>query len=292
MKISRGKQIFDIFNYFLLALLSATIILPFMNIISVSLSSSEAVQALKVGIFPIGLNFQSYKEILQEEIFLTSLTNSVMLTAAATIVSLVIDLLSAYAFSKNFYGKKAVNYFFIITMYFSGGLIPTYMLITKYLHWYNTYWALFVPGLVNVFYIIVVRTQIEAIPKSLMEAAVIDGAREYQVLFKVVIPSITATIAAIAMFIALTTWNMWFNVMIYTGKRTFWTLQYFLRAVVLDKTIDMTTENASAVDVSKFLPKQSYQMAAIILVALPIVTIYPFVQKYFVKGILAGSVKE
>ena len=178
-------------------------------------------------------------------------------------------------------------------MYFSGGLIPSYLLITKYLKLYNTYWALLIPGLVNVFYIIVIRSQIEAIPPSLSEAAIVDGANEFQVLINVIIPSVSATIAAIGMFLALSMWNMWFPVMIYTNKESLWTLQYFLRAVIFDKFL--TAENTAVtnlfMDATDITP-QNFQMAAIVLVALPIVSIYPFVQKYFVKGILVGSVKE
>ena len=294
MKISKGRMIFNVVNYIILILFCLTVILPFMHVISISLSNAKYITSMSVGIWPKGFELKAYKEILENKVFIRSFLNTILITAISTILSLIIDIMAAYAFSKYFYGKKLINYVFIITMYFSGGLIPTYLLVSKYLGWYNSYLALIIPGLVSVFYIIVIRTQIQAIPKSLIEAAYIDGATESQTLFNVVIPSITPTIAAIAMFTILGRWNSWFNVMIYTDKRELWTLQYYLRSVVLAKSI-----TANRPDIQKGLIleaenviAENYQMAAIILVALPVVCVYPFVQKYFVKGILTGSVKE
>lgn len=145
--------------------------------------------------------------------------------------------------------------------------------------------------LVNVFYVIVVKSQVEAIPPDLTEAAYIDGAGEYRVLFNIIIPVIKPTAAAIGMFIVLNCWNMWFPVLLYTDRRKMWTMQYYLRAVVFEKFLANNAENAPAVVGADVVPPQNYQMACIILVSLPIVSVYPFVQKYFVKGILAGSVK-
>jgi len=292
LKISKGKILFDIFNYTFLALLCMTIVLPFMYIISVSLSSKEAIQTMSLGLLPKGFNFGAYKSIISQQLFIRSMLNTVLLTVVATILGVLIDIMAAYCFTKKFYGKKVINYIFVVSMYFSGGLIPTYMLVAKYLGMYNTYWALFLPGIVNVFYIIIMRTQIEAIPSSLTEAAIIDGAKESQVLFRIIIPSVTATIAAISMFKALGTWNMWFNVMIYTNKRELWTLQYYLRSVIFDKIISQQSAESALIDtVTSQLTPENFQNAAIILVALPVVLVYPFIQKYFVKGMLVGSVK-
>jgi putative aldouronate transport system permease protein len=198
-----------------------------------------------------------------------------------------------YSLSKDFYGKKIVNYYFVITMYFSGGLIPTYLLITKTLKLTNNYLAIILPALVNVFYIVIIRTQIEQVPESLIESAWLDGAKEYQVLFKIIMPVIKPTIAAIGMFVALSAWNIWFNIMVYTPKQECWTLQYYLRQIITDPSLSAKEiEGGADIIASKKLahPK-NYQSAAIVLVALPVVLIYPFVQKYFVKGMFVGSVK-
>lgn len=295
MKKSTGRIIFEIFNYTMLTFFCMSIILPFMHIISVSLSTKDAITKLSVTFWPKGWEFYAYKSILTDRIFIRSFLNTVFITAIVTFLNLIIDVMAAYAFSKNFYGKKVFNYYFIITMYFSGGLIPFYLLMTNYLHLYNSFLALILPALVNVFYIIVIRTQIQAIPQSLIEAAVIDGANEGQALFRIVIPSIVPTLAAIGMFIALGTWNSWFGVMVFINDNTKWTLQYYLRKILVDKLLTASLSDAGQklleMGVAEVMP-ENYQMAAIILVALPIVCIYPFVQKYFVKGILVGSVKE
>ena len=295
MKKSTGRIVFEIFNYSFLIFFSLLIILPFMHIVSVSLSSKEAITKLSVTIWPKGWEFFAYGAILKDRIFIRSFFNTVVLTLIITILNLIIDVMSAYAFSKEFYGKKVFNYYFIITMYFSGGLIPFYLLMTNYLHLYDSFLALIFPALVNVFYIIVIRTQIQAIPQSIIEAAIIDGANEGQTLARIVIPSIVPTLAAIGMFIALGAWNSWFGVMIFINDNTKWTLQYYLRKILVDKLLTASLSDAGQklleMGVTEVMP-ENYQMAAIILVAMPIVCIYPFVQKYFVKGILVGSVKE
>lgn len=295
MKTSNGRIAFNIFNYTVMVLLCMTIILPFMNIIAVSLSGREAVIGLKVGLWPKNPQIEAYKEILTNKTFTSSLINTIGITAIVTVLNLLLDVMAAYAFSKKFYGKTFFNYYFVITMYFHGGLIPFYLLMTNYLHLKNSFLALILPALVNVFYIIVIRSQIETIPKELVEAGIIDGAKEIQALFMIIVPSIMPTIAAISMFIALGTWNSWFNVMLFTNSREdMWMLQYYLRAIVFAKTIGYNS-SADALQLAELglqnVVGESYQMAAIILVALPVVAVYPFIQKYFVKGILAGSVK-
>lgn len=288
MKTNILEKTFDIFNFILLVLISATIIVPVLHIISVSISNKEAVVSLSVSILPKGWNFAVYKEIISSTKYLRSLGNSVFLTAVFVVISLTINTMIAYSMSKELRFKKFVTYFFVLTMYFSGGLIPTYLLVTKFLNWYNTYWALFVPSIINVFYVIVIRSQIEAIPSSLSEAAVVDGAKEYDVLFKIIIPSIRPTMAAVGMFLALNMWNSWFPVLIYTSKEKLWTIQYYLRAIVFTKSFKFEPEMMGSLHIHPM----NYQMAAIVLVSLPVVAIYPFVQKHFVKGLLVGSVKE
>lgn len=295
MRKSKGRIVFECFNYMVMVFFSLSIILPFLHILAVSLSHERALAELSISFWPKGLETRAYKSILEDRIFLRSLTNTIFITCLIVVLNLLVDVMAAYGFSKKFFGKTILNYYFILTMYFSGGLIPFYLLMTKYLKLHDSYLALILPSLVSVFYIIVIRTQIEAIPISLIEAAKIDGAKESQVLFKIVIPSIVPTLAAIGMFIALGAWNSWFNVMIFIDDNHKWTLQYFLRKIVLEKTLTTGMSEAAQkmmeLGTVQIRP-ENYQNAAVILVALPIICIYPFVQKYFVKGILVGSVKE
>ncbi|MEG0910508.1 MAG: carbohydrate ABC transporter permease [Ruthenibacterium sp.] len=293
MKRTKLENLAQVIIILLMSLLMLTIVVPIMHIVSVSISTKEAVNAGLVGLFPSGFDLGVYKELLGQNLFQTSMKNTLFLTATVTVLGLSVNFMAAYAFSKKFYGKKIINYIFIFTMYFSGGLIPSYILVTNWLHLRNNYLALILPILVNVFYIIVIRTQIEAVPASLSEAAEMDGATEFQIMTRVVLPTVGPTIAAIGMFIALDAWNMWYSVLLYTDDRSFWTLQYFLRVVIFEKSVAFNPDGLAAIaQGTEQLNPLNFQMAAIVIVALPVVAIYPFVQKYFVKGILAGSVKE
>ena len=216
MKVSRSEKTFRVFNAFVLILIMLTIIVPLLYIVSVSLSSKEAVTSLSVTLWPKGLNFDAYAELLRKDTFLTSLVNTVFLTVIYTAAALIVNTMAAYALSKQFFGKKVITYLFIIPMYFTGGLVPTYLLVTNTLGLYNNFLALLLPVLVNVFYLIVIRSQIEAIPAGLTEAAMIDGANEFQILFKIILPTISSTTAAIGMFLALNMWNTWYSVLLYT----------------------------------------------------------------------------
>lgn len=291
MKKTLGERIFQYFDIAIMIFILAIIIFPFMNIISLSVSSRDAILSNNVTLWPKGFNLAAYGKILRSKVFVRSLFNTVWLTIIGTFLSVILTLTVSYAMTKNFLGKKFVTYYFLITMYFSGGLIPTYLVITKYLNLRNTYWALILPYLISTFYIIVMRSQIENIPPSIFEAAYIDGANEYQTVFQIVLPSIAPTIAAISMFFALNKWNSWFPVMIYTDYEEYWTLQYYLRVVVFSKFLQAKDSTELILEEAQ-IPEENFRMAAIILVALPIVSIYPFVQKYFVKGIISGAVKE
>lgn len=290
MKKTRGERIFQYFDIFIMLCIMALVIFPVLYIMSVSVSSQEAIQNNRITFYPIGFNTAAYADILDNATFLRSLFNTLFVTVAGTVLSVFMTLLVSYAMSREFPGKKIYTYFLVFTMYFSGGLIPTYIVYTRYLHLRNTYWVLFLPAIVNVFYIIVMRSQIEALPKSVHEAAYIDGASEIKTAFLITLPMISPTIAAIAMFFALNFWNSWFNVMVYEDSNKMWTLQYFLRAVVFDKFLT-AAEDSTAATAESQIPAENFRMAAIVLTAAPIVAIYPFVQKYFVKGIIAGSVK-
>lgn len=292
MKCSKGEKVFQYMNIFIMLLIMACIILPLMNIFSLSVSDRIAVAQGQIGIFPVGFNLDAYLKILQNATFIRSLVNTVGITVVGTALSVIIITMMAYAMSKKyFFGKKLVTYYMVITMYFSGGLIPLYILITNYLKLGNTYSAYILPALVNVFYVIIIRSQIEAVPSELFDSASIDGATEMKILFNIVLPVIAPTIAAISMFLALGKWNMWYSVLLYATDKKMWTLQFYLRSIVFESLLEFSTQTTGDAIDAKVIPAENLRMASIILVALPIVAIYPFIQKYFVKGILAGSVK-
>jgi putative aldouronate transport system permease protein len=292
IKRSTGEVIFQVVNVTIMLMIMASIILPLMSIFSLSVSDRIAVSTMKVGLLPVGFNLGAYTKILSNALFQRSLINTVGITVFGTAISIIVITMMAYAMSKQyFFGKKFITYFMIITMYFSGGLIPSYLLMTKYLKLGNTYLAYILPALVNVFYVIVIRSQIEAVPGELFDSGSIDGAGEMRILFNIVLPVIAPTIAAISMFLALGKWNMWFSVLLYATDKKMWSLQFYLREVVFASFLESTTLTTGTSIDAEVIPSENMRMASIILVALPIVAIYPFIQKYFVKGIMAGSVK-
>ncbi|HOJ09951.1 MAG TPA: carbohydrate ABC transporter permease [Clostridiales bacterium] len=289
MKQTRGEKIFQCFDIFIILLIITAVIFPLLNIFAISVSDASSIVNGKVALWPKGFNTAAYSKILSNNHFIRAMLNTILITVTSTFLSVLLSLMTAYGFTKEFLGKKFITYLYVLTMYFSGGLIPTYVVYTKYLHLRNNFLVLILPGLVSMFYIIIVRSQIESLPLSVLESAYIDGATEFQTAFKIVLPMISPTLAAIAMFTALGNWNIWFQVMIYTDYPKFWTLQYYLRTIVFGQFLaanEFITEAAG-----EFIPEENYRMAAIIIVAAPIVCIYPFVQKYFVKGIISGSVK-
>ncbi|HCS75594.1 MAG TPA: carbohydrate ABC transporter permease [Clostridiales bacterium] len=292
MKRSLGEKVFQGINVFLMTIVISVILIPLIHIFSISVSDRISVTTLQVSLWPKGFNMDAYEKIITNSVFQRSMFNTIGITIAGTVLSIIVITMVSYALSKTyFFGKKLVTYFFVITMYFSGGLIPTYLLVTNLLKLGNTYLAYILPSIVNVFYIIVVRSQIEAVPHDLIDSGFIDGANEFRVLFSIVLPVISPTVAAISMFIALGYWNMWYPVLLYSTQKNMWTLQYYLRSIVFEKELENTLQNITEIIGSDKIPPQNYQMASIVLVALPIVAIYPFVQKYFVKGLMAGSVK-
>jgi putative aldouronate transport system permease protein len=291
MKRTAPEKIFQVFNIIILTLILMTILFPVLHIVALSVSDRDAILSKTVTVYPVGFQVEAYKDVMGNSLFVRSLFNTVAVTAAGTVLAILVSVLTAYAMTRDFVGKRVITYLFVVSMYFSGGLIPTYIVYTSVFHLRNNYLVLILPSLVSMFYIIVVRSQIENMPSSVFEAAYLDGAREYQTVFHVVIPMIAPTIAAVGMFFALGFWNSWFNVMVYTDKNNMWTLQYFLRVVVFSKFISQYNSSLAAAADRIVMPEENFRMAAIVLTAAPIVAIYPFVQKYFVRGIISGAVK-
>jgi len=287
--MTTAEKVFQVFAWLFILFILATIIFPVLNVISVSLSDRNAVMRNEVTFYPKGFQLESYRQIVISKVFRTALVNTIFYTVTSTILAVFVTTCLAYGMTGEFVGKKFFTYFIILTMYFSGGLIATYFIYSQMYGLRNTYTVFIITGIVSAFYMIVIRSQIQTIPHEILEAADIDGASEFNKLFRIIIPAIVPTIAAISMFWALGNWNQWTINLIYSPRRDLWALQYFLRAVVIESAITAQEAEAGIIDTRP--PPETFQMAAIVMVAAPIVAIYPFVQKYFTKGILAGAVK-
>ncbi|WP_039833372.1 carbohydrate ABC transporter permease [Paenibacillus sonchi] len=281
---------FQLINNIIMVMLAVICILPFLHVLSVSLSSSAAVSANKVTFWPIGLNLNSYSRALEDTQLLRSLWISVERTLLSVTLGLTVTSMAAYVLSKGGGQKGIAGYkwfvgFFIVAMLFNGGMIPTYLVVTK-MGLYNTIWALILPTMINVFNIILIMNFFKALPQELEEAAFIDGAGHWKVYLRVMLPLSLPVMATVGLFTVVGEWNEWLAGQIYMKPENA-PLSTFLKAAISMPNIDIKNAEAAA----KF-NALSLNSAQIFIGALPILLIYPFLQKFFAKGIVIGAVKE
>lgn len=269
-------------------------VVPFVHVLSVSFSGRSAALAGWVGLLPVDPNLLSYKIVLRRIEFWTAMLVSLERLALAVPVSMVLTILVAYPLSKSprsFRGRTYFVWFFFITMVFHGGLIPTYMLV-KQLRLIDSMWALVLPLAVPVFNVLVLLSFFRNIPIELEEAAFMDGANHWQILWRIYVPTSTAALATLTLFVAVRHWNSWFDGMIYMNRPENQPMQTFLRGIVV--TPDVTAKDSLSIAELKDLAhvsERTVKGAQIFIGALPILMVYPFLQRYFVKGIMLGSLK-
>ncbi len=274
--------------YVLLALLALICLYPFVNVLAYSLSGYNAVLSGIVTFYPIEFTLDAYKEILKRPQLWMAMRTTVLVTIYGTALSLTLTTLAAYALSrKELPGKNFFTGIILFTMYFGGGMIPTF-LVVKNLGLYDTLFALFVPQAVNVFNFIVMRTFFRDLPESLEEAARIDGASYLQCLIKIFLPLSVPIIATMALFYAVGYWNTYFDALIYIQDPNKYTLQLRLRGLL---TGDELNNSGNLEGVGTQVMSQSLKMATVAISTIPILVVYPWLQKYFVKGVMIGSVK-
>lgn len=296
MKYSKGYKSFTVFNYIILSLLMVCCLLPIVHVFFSSISDPQLLQNYSgVVIWPLGEpTLKGYEIVFHNNKILRSYLNTILYVGTGTVFSVFMTLLGGYVLSrKHFYWKKIIMIFITFTMLFNGGLVPFY-LVVRSLHWLNTPIAMIIPGTVSVFNIIIMRTSMMNIPDSLFEAAVLDGADHFHYFAQVVVPLSKATIAAIVLFIAVSLWNSWFNGLIFLRNRDLFPLQLIVREIVVENSTTNITSGAdlTARGISKNLYKYLVQYSTVIVTILPILCIYPFLQKYFVSGVMIGSLKE
>jgi putative aldouronate transport system permease protein len=284
--------LFHVFNYTLFILMSITTIVPFLNLIAKSLSSEAAVVSGQVGLWPVDLQFGTYVYVVTESMFTSAFRNSVIVTACGTALGLIMTVLSAYPLSKTrLRGRSFFILVFVFTMLFSGGLIPTYLLIRN-LGLTNTLPVLFLPGMLSVFNMLVVKSYFETLPEALEESAKMDGASNIRILFFIVLPLSLPVLATISLFYAVAFWNDFFTAMIYVTKPSLKPLQLYLKELLASANSVFTQVDKIDINMAMNVSPQAIQAASIIVATVPILLVYPFLQKYFVKGVLLGSVKE
>ncbi|MEK4663748.1 MULTISPECIES: carbohydrate ABC transporter permease [unclassified Paenibacillus] len=292
MQKSRSDRLFYGGVYLLTILAVVVTLYPFLYVISISFSSVDAIDKQKVVLWPVGFTLSGYQMVLQYKELWVSFYNTLWYTVVGTLLNIVATCLAAFPLSRQqFFLRRKLNFFIAFTMYFSGGLIPVYMLITS-LGLYNTRWVMVLPVLVITFNVMICRSAFEGIPNEIFESASIDGANEMTMLYRLAVPIIKPTLAVLTLYYAVFHWNNFFSALLYLGKQDMQPLQMFLRRVlimaspeVMQKMGGTMTSGALAVSTLQV------RYVSIVVSILPIVTIYPFIQRYFVKGITLGAVK-
>jgi len=285
---SSGDKVFRFFNYIVLAIIGMICLFPFMNVLAKSLSSEGFVVAGEVFLLPKGFNVKAYHYILTNQSFWRSMGNSVYVTLAGTALNTILTLFVDYTVSrKHVVGRSLIMFLYIFTMMFSGGMIPTYLVVRQF-QLVDKLEALFIPGLVSAFNLTIMRNYFATIPDSLEESARIDGAGNLRILFRIMIPLALPSIATISLFVMVGYWNDYLGPLIYitsTGNRT---LQVFLRGIVnASKDINMND-----FDSLSELSLETIRGATVFAATFPILLVYPFLQKYFVAGATVGAVKQ
>ncbi len=294
---SLDDRIFDICNYTFMIFLCVVMIYPMLNTLAVSLNNAS--DSIKGGIFllPREFTWHNYQHVLGEESLVWALLVSVARTVIGTLISVFCTAMVAYAISRReFVLRKFVTIAFILTMYFSGGLIPTFLLMRD-LNLIGSFWVYIFPGIIGVFNLIVIRSFIEGLPESLMESAKMDGAGDFTAFFKIVLPLSLPVLATVSLFVAVYQWNSWFDVFLYNSSiPDLSTLQYELMKILQNSNASMSSKTAAdafsnANAEANTVTPTSIRATMTIIASVPIILVYPFLQKYFVKGLTIGGVK-
>ncbi|MDR1541911.1 MAG: carbohydrate ABC transporter permease [Clostridiales bacterium] len=296
IKQSLPRNIFLVFNYLFLVVIALICLLPFVNLLAISFSAKLPVAAGEVSFWPIGFTTDAYAFIMHSGAFTTALIVSIKRTVLGVCINLVLIILTAYPLSKSkkdFRLRSVYSWYFVATILLSGGMIPMYMVV-RYTGLIDSIWSLVLPGALPVFSMLVVMNYMRSLPQELEEAAYIDGANHTQTLLKVILPVCAPTIATVTLFAFVGHWNSWFDGMIYMNKVENYPMQSYLQTVVINpEAFFRNTSNASA-DIMRFaamVNARTSNAAQLFLATIPILLVYPFLQKYFTTGLVMGSVK-
>lgn len=286
---SWGDKIFILIVYILMGLMTLVCLYPMWHVIMASFSDPlELMRHSGVILRPLGNSFEGYRVVLQNPNIPRSYMNTIFYVVLGTIINMVLTTFGSYALSrKGYMGKRLLTLLIVFTMYFNAGLVPNFLLV-KNLGMYNTVWALVLPGAVSTWNLIVMKTSFQSVPVSLEESARLDGANDFVILFKIFLPLSKATVAVMILFYAVIHWSSWFNAMIYLSDRGKFPLQLIMREILIANS----SGGNSMTDTDAMFLEEVVKYATIVVSTVPILFIYPFAQKYFMSGVMMGSVKE
>ncbi len=285
-----GSRAFDVFNVIFMLLFLLVTLYPFWYVVIVSLSDGKAVLSGQVSLWPVNITLDTYRVVLRDSSIITGFKNTVIYTSLGTFINLVCTSLCAYPLSRpDLLGKKQVMGMIVFTMFFSGGMIPAYLVMNQ-MQLIDTIWAMVLPGAISTYNMIVMRTFFMGIPESLHESACLDGANDWQVLVRIVLPLSMPIMATMLLFYAVGHWNSYMNALLYLNSKSLFPLQSILRNMVVDGQLSEAQTQVGGGS-SFTVIETTMKYATIVVSTLPILLIYPFVQKYFVKGVMIGSIK-
>jgi len=297
LRISADEKFLAVLSYGFNGLIALLCLVPFVMVVSGSFSSEEAIRFYGFNIFPRDFSLEAYNTVFQEPAVIgRAYAVTIILTITGTCLGLFLQTMTAYVLSrKDFVWRNKFSFFFYFTMLFSGGLVPYYVLMSRYLGMRNNYLALLLPLLFNVYYLLIMKSYIAAIPDSFIHAAKIDGCGEFKTLILIMMPMLKPALATVGLFIALAYWNDWYSAMLFISRENMHPLQYFLYNKVNNieayKRILESGAASSSMAAAINMPTQTLKMALTVVVTGPIILLYPFVQKYYVRGITIGGVK-
>ncbi|WMM33139.1 carbohydrate ABC transporter permease [Shouchella clausii] len=289
MQESIQYKIFKVFNVFILLVIVFCTLYPFLNVVAQSFSSEAYISAGEVNLIPKGFNMETYKTVIEDRMFWINYKNTVVYTVVGTGISMFFTTIFAYALSKRrLVGRRFLTLFAVFTMFFNGGLIPNYLLINN-LGFHNTIWAIVIPGAISIYNMLIMKSFFENMPDELEEAAAMDGMNTYGILLKIVLPLSKAVMATMVLFYAVGHWNSWFPAFLYLDQKDLFPVTIYLRNMIAGATGGAAAGATSADNLIQI--SANIKSVTMVLTILPILTVYPFVQKYFVSGVMLGSVK-
>lgn len=290
IKVSASRKVFNIFNYFFLAFLAFTTLYPFIYTLSMSLSTTKAATEMGLHLYPKEISIMAYKMVFNNRDIFTSYGNTLFRTIVGTITGLLVTTMFAYALSRReMPNRKLYTAIVLFTMLFNGGKIPTY-LVLKQLGLMNSLWVYILPNLISAYNVIVARSFFQSLPGALHEAANIDGAGEFKIFFKIIIPLSKPIIMTLALWMAVFHWNAWYDAMMYMSDSSKITVQCLLQRIIQENNSELISQGVMNPDAMQYT-SETVKAATIIVSILPILAFYPFVQKYFIKGVTLGAVK-
>ena len=292
VKMGTAAIVFNIIGYILVGLVAIICLLPFIMLISGSFSSEQAIRFTGYGLLPKEFTLEAYRIVFKyPEKIARAYGVSIFITVTGTVLGLFITTMAAYVISrKDFKYRNVISFFFYFTTLFNGGMVSTYIFYIQYLHLKDNLLALILPGMVNIFYLLIMRSFVAAVPIALVESAKIDGAGEFRTFLQIVLPRLKSGLATIGLFMALGYWNDWYNAMLYMNSSEKYPLQYMLYDLLQQTQALARIASQAGIRVES-LPSNTLKLAMAVVATGPIILLYPFVQKYFVKGVTIGSVK-